>query len=127
MIKLFLKTIDMFLYQRVSLVFRKTEAKLLKDVSKKRLLKELASFEEHPLRCIIATQSTFEKKLKMKLKFHLGICFVFFPLLYFSSYCYLTGTDILFALFITLLLTLFVASRMETIAQKYVNFRKQTL
>jgi len=127
MIKLFLNTTDKFLCDSVKSVFSKTESKLNTDYSESSLLKELEKFQENPLGCTIGIHSKFEKNVKIKIKFILGIFFVLIPLMVFSSFTYLTHIDISFALFATFGVAILVSSRMEEIAQRYVNFRKLEL
>lgn len=127
MIKLFLNTTDKFLCDSVKSVFSRTESKLNTDYSKSSLLKELEKFQENPLGCTIGIHSKFEKNVKMKIKLILGIFFVLIPLVVFSSFTYLTHIDISFALFATFGVAILVSSRMEEIAQRYVNFRKLEL
>ena len=127
MIKLFLNTTDKFLCDRVKSVFSKTESKLQQEYSREKLLQELEKFQENPLGCTIGIHSKFEKNVKMKIKFILGIFFVFIPLVVFSAFAYFTQIDISFALFATFAVAILVSSRMEEIAQRYVNFRKLEL
>ena len=127
MIKLFLNTTDKFLCDRVKSVFSTTESKLQKEYSQDKLLKELEKFQENPLGCTIGIHSKFEKNVKKKIKLILGIFFVFIPLVVFSAFAYFTHIDISFALFATFAVAILVSSRMEEIAQRYVNFRKLEL
>ena len=127
MLKLFLDTTDKFLCDSVKSVFTKTESKFNSEYTQEKLLKELEKFQENPLGCTIGIRSKFEKNIKMKIKFILGIFFVFIPLVVFSTFTYLTHIDITFALFATFGVAILVSSRMEEIAQRYVNFRKLEL
>jgi len=127
MLKLFLNTADQLLYRKIQLVFKQTELKFSDQYNKEKLLKELEKFQENPLSCTIGIDSQFEKHIKLKIKFMLGICFVFVPLTIFSFFSYLTGIDIIFAFLEALCVTLVISSRMETIAQKYVKNRKLEL
>ncbi len=127
MLHFFLNTTDKFLCDSVKTVFRKTEDKYSNEYSKEKLLQELEKFKENPLGCTIGLRSKFEKNVKVKIKFILGIFFVFIPLVIFSLFSYFTHIDITFAFFATFGIALLVSSRMETIAQRYVQARELEL
>jgi multidrug transporter EmrE-like cation transporter len=127
MFKLFLNTTDKFLCNSVKSVFTNAESKFKAQYSQNTLLKELEKFQENPLGCTIGIHSKFEKNIKVKIKFILGIFFVFTPLVIFSAFTYLTHIDISYALFATFGVAILVSSRMEEIANRYVNFRKLEL
>jgi hypothetical protein len=123
MMRLFLKTTDNFLCATIQNAFRNTES----DFKQKRLnfdlLKELKRFENKPLGCVIGLRSQFEARIKLHVKFVVGIFFVLIPTLFFGGIFYFVHINIALAIFATLLVTIFASSRLETLAEQYVQRR----
>ena len=87
------------------------------------LLKELKSFEENPLGCMIGLDSKFETAIKVKIKMILGFFFVLIPVIGFSAVSYVLGISQTFAFLATFTVAILVASRMEEISKRYVQTR----
>jgi len=127
MLHFFLNQTDKFLCNSVKSAFHKTETRYSNEYSKEKLRYELENFKENPLSCTLGIGSKFEQKVKFTIKFILGIFFVFIPLVVFSLFSYFTHIDISFAFFATFAIALLVSSRMETIAERYVQSRELEL
>ncbi len=122
-IKLFLETTDKFLFNSVKNTFSKAESGYKKKNLKVDLLKELKSFEENPLGCMIGLNSKFETDIKVKIKMILGLFFVLVPVVGFSALTYILGIPQTYAFLATFVVAILVASRMEEISKRYVETR----
>ena len=123
MLKLFLNTTDTFLCNSIKNAFKKAETGCAKEHMKIDLLKELKSFEENPLGCMIGLDSKFETAIKVKIKMVLGFFFVLIPIIGFSAVSYILGISQTFAFLATFTVAILVASRMEEISKRYVQTR----
>ena len=123
MLKLFLNTTDNFLCNSIKSAFEKAECSCAKDHLKVDLLKELKSFEESPLGCVIGVGSKFESSIKVKIKMVLGLFFVLIPIVGFSAVSYLFEIPQTYAYLATFLVAILVASRMDEISRRYVQTR----
>jgi len=123
MLKLFLNTTDNFLCNSIKGAFEKAERDCAKDHLKVDLLKELKSFEESPLGCVIGVGSKFETDLKVKIKMVLGLFFVLIPVIGFSTVSYILGIPQTYAYIATFIVAILVASRMDEISRRYVQTR----
>ena len=123
LIKLFLKTTDNFLFGSVKNAFEKAERGCEKEHFKVDLLKELKSFEENPLGCVIGVDSKFETDLKVKIKIVLGLFFVLIPVLGFGIISYILTIPQTYAYLATFVVAILAASRMDEISRRYVQTR----
>ena len=123
LIKLFLNTTDKFLYNSVRSTFSNAENGYKQKDVKVDLMKELKSFEENPLGCMIGLNSKFEAKIKVKIKMILGLFFVLIPVVGFSAVAYLLNLPQESAFIATFLVAILVASRMDVISRRYVQTR----
>ena len=123
LIKLFLNTTDKFLCDSVKSTFTKTENIYKQKDMKVDLLKELRSFEDNPLGCMIGIDSKFETGIKMKIKMILGLFFVLIPMIGFSTVAYFLNIPQEVAFIATFAVAILVASRMDVISSRYVQSR----
>ncbi len=123
LIKLFLNTTDKFLYNSVKSTFTNAEDGYNQKHMKVDLLKELKSFEENPLGCMIGLNSKFEANIKVKIKMILGLFFVLIPIVGFSAISYILEIPQTYAYLATFIVAILVASRMDEISKKYVQTR----
>ena len=123
LIKLFLNTTDKFLCESVKSAFSNTENGYKQKDMKVDLLKELRSFEENPLGCMIGVDSKFETNIKVKIKMVLGLFFVLVPIVGFSALSYILGIPQTYAFLATFGVAMLVASRMDVISSRYVQTR----
>jgi len=123
MIKLFLTTTDNFLFSSVKNAFEKAENRCEKKHLKVDLLKELKSFEEDPLGCVIGVGSKFETDLKVKIKIILGLFFVLVPVLGFGAISYVLTIPQTYAFIATFVVAMLAASRIDEISKRYVQTR----
>lgn len=123
MIRLFLKTTDNFLCATIQNAFRNTESDFKQKHQNFDLSKELKRFEEEPLGCVIGLQSQFETKIKLHVKLIMGIYFVLIPTLFFGGIFYFADINVALAIFATLLVAFLASSRLETLAEQYVQRR----
>ena len=123
LIKLFLNTTDKFLCSSVRNVFSKAENGYKQKDVKVDLMKELKSFEENPLGCMIGLNSKFEANIKVKIKMILGLFFVLVPVIGFSAVAYALNLPQESAFIATFLVAILVASRMDVISRRYVQTR----
>lgn len=123
MLKLFLNTTDTFLCNSIKNAFEKAELGCAKEHLKIDLLKELKSFEDNPLGCVIGVGSKFETDLKIKIKMVLGFFFVLIPVIGFSAVSYILNIPQTYAYLATFVVAILVASRMDEISKRYVQTR----
>ncbi len=123
MLRLFLKITDKFLYSTIQNAFRDTENAFRRNHKSFNLQEELKKFEDEPLGCVIGIHSKFETKLKLHIKFIIGIFFVLVPTLAFSGVFYFLNINMAFAVFTTLLVSILASSRLEELAKNYVEYR----
>jgi len=123
MLRLFLKTTDQFLYSTIQNAFRDTENSFRRNHLSFDIQKELKKFQDEPLGCVIGIHSKFETKLKLNIKLIIGFFFVVIPTIAFSGLFYFININILFAIFTTLLVSFLAASRLEELANNYVEYR----
>ncbi|MEA3371359.1 MAG: hypothetical protein U9Q40_08455 [Campylobacterota bacterium] len=123
LIKLFLKTTDNFLFYSVKNAFEKAENRCQQEPIKIDVLKELKSFEENPLGCVIGVGSKFETNLKIKIKIVLGLFFVLIPVLGFGAISYFLTIPQTYAFIATFIVAILAASRMDEISRRYVQSR----
>jgi len=123
MIQLFLKTTDNFLCTTIQNAFRNTESDFKQKHLNFDLSKELKSFEDEPLGCVIGLPSPFETKIKLRIKLIMGIFFVLIPILFFGGIFYFADIHFALAVFATLLVAMLASSRLETLAEQYVQGR----
>ena len=86
--------------------------------------KELDKLESEPLGCILTSRDAFERSVKFKIKLIIGFFFVLVPLAVFGTVSYMTDINITFAVYATLIIAYLVASRIETLAKRYVQSRR---
>ncbi|WP_297442364.1 hypothetical protein [Sulfurimonas sp.] len=120
-LKQFLDTTDNFLCDRIKNVFDTTQIQYKNQHQEVNLEKELQNFQENPLGCVIGLHSKFETAIKLKIKFIIGLFFVFIPIIAFSLLCYLTNINVVFAFLATLPVAFLVSSRMEALSKRYVQ------
>jgi len=123
LIKLFLNTTDKFLCNSVKNAFSKAESGYKQKDVKVDLMKELKSFEENPLGCMIGLNSKFETNIKVKIKMILGLFFVVVPVVGFGAVAYALNLPQESAFIATFLVAILVASRMDVISRRYVQTR----
>ena len=123
MLKTFLNTTDNFLCSSIKNTFVKTEKKYKKENLKIDLQKELTSFQESPLGCMIGIDSKFETKVKLKIKLILGFFFVLVPLTVFTLFSYMTDISTTYGVLATLGIAFLVSSRFEELSKRYVQTR----
>ena len=123
LIKLFLDTTDKFLCDSVKSAFSNAESGYKQKEMKVDLLKELKSFEENPLGCMIGIDSKFEASIKVKIKMVLGLFFVLIPVIGFSALSYILEIPQTYAFVATFGVAILVASRMDEITKRYVQTR----
>ena len=123
LIRLFLDTTDKFLYSSVKSAFANAENGYKEKHLKVDLLKELKSFEENPLGCMIGVDSKFEANIKIKIKMILGLFFVLIPILGFSAVSYILEIPQTYVYLATFVVAMLVASRMDEISKRYVQTR----
>lgn len=121
--KQFLDITDKFLCDRIKDVFNATEKKFKNEHKDVNLQRELEHFQENPLGCVIGLHSKFETDVKLKIKFIIGVFFVFIPVVVFSLFTYITGINTAYAFIATLPVAFLVSSRMEELAKRYVQIR----
>jgi len=123
LIKLFLNTTDKFLCNSVKSAFANAEDGYKQKEMKVDLVKELRSFEENPLGCMIGIDSKFEAGIKVKIKMILGLFFVLIPIVGFSAISYILEIPQTYAFIATFGVAMLVASRMDVISSRYVQTR----
>lgn len=123
MLKLFLNTTDNFLCSNVKNIFEKVEAGFMQEHKTVDLAKELHSLGNDPLGCTIGNNSQFETTVKVKIKILLALFFVIVPLVGFAFLAYISSVAYTYAFVLTFVVAIFVASRMEEIAKRYVQTR----
>jgi len=123
LIKLFLNTTDKFLCNSIKSAFANAEDGYKQKDMKVDLLKELKSFEENPLGCMIGVDSKFEANIKVKIKMVLGFFFVLIPVICFSAVAYFFNIPQEVAFIATFGVAILVASRMDEISKRYVQTR----
>ena len=123
LIRLFLDTTDKFLCNSVKSAFTNAENGYKQRDLKVDLLKELRSFEENPLGCMIGLDSKFEASIKVKIKMVLGLFFVLIPVIGFSAVSYILEIPQTYAYLATFVVAILVASRMDEISRRYVQAR----
>ena len=123
LIKLFLNTTDKFLCNSVKSAFANAEDGYKQKEMKVDLVKELRSFEENPLGCMIGIDSKFEARIKVKIKMILGLFFVLIPIVGFSAISYILEIPQTYAFIATFGVAMLVASRMDVISSRYVQTR----
>ena len=122
-IKLFLNTTDKFLCNSIKTAFANAEDGYKQKEMKVDLMKELRSFEENPLGCMIGIDSKFEASIKVKIKMVLGLFFVLIPIVGFSTLSYIFEVAQTYAYLATFVVAILVASRMDEISKRYVQTR----
>ena len=123
LIKLFLNTTDKFLCNSIKSAFANAEDGYKQKEMKVDLMKELRSFEENPLGCMIGIDSKFEASIKVKIKMVLGLFFVLIPIVGFSAVSYILEIPQAYAYLATFIVAILVASRMDEISRRYVQTR----
>ena len=123
LLKLFLNTTDKFLCNSIKSAFSKAESGYKQKDLKVDLLKELKSFEENPLGCMIGVNSKFEANIKVKIKMILGLFFVIIPVLGFTAVSHILSIPLTYAFLATFVVAILVASRMDEIARQYTQSR----
>ena len=123
LIKLFLNTTDKFLCNSIKSAFANAEDGYKQKEMKVDLMKELRSFEENPLGCMIGIDSKFEASIKVKIKMVLGLFFVLIPIVGFSVASYILEIPQTYAYIATFVVAILVASRMDEISKRYVQTR----
>ena len=123
LIKLFLNTTDKFLCNSIKSAFANAEDGYKQKEMKVDLMKELKSFEENPLGCMIGIDSKFEASIKVKIKMVLGLFFVLIPIVGFSAVSYILEIPQAYAYLATFIVAILVASRMDEISRRYVQTR----
>jgi len=123
LIKLFLNTTDKFLCNSIKSAFANAEDGYKQKEMKVDLMKELRSFEENPLGCMIGIDSKFEASIKVKIKMVLGLFFVLIPIVGFSAVSYFLEIPQTYAYLATFVVAILVASRMDEISKRYVQTR----
>ena len=123
LIKLFLNTTDKFLCNSIKSAFSNAENGYKQKEMKVDLMKELRSFEENPLGCMIGIDSKFEAGIKVKIKMVLGLFFVLIPIVGFSALSYILSIPQTYAFLATFGVAMLVASRMDVISSRYVQTR----
>jgi len=123
MLKIFLNTTDNFLCSSIKNTFVKTEKRYKKANLQIDLQKELSSFQENPLGCMIGIDSKFETNIKFKIKLILGFFFVLVPLVVFTLFSYITEISATYGVIATFGIALLVASRFEELSVRYVQTR----
>ena len=123
LIRLFLDTTDKFLCNSIKSAFANAEDGYKQKDVKVDLLKELRSFEENPLGCMIGLNSKFEANIKVKIKMVLGFFFVLIPVIGFSAISYIFEIPQTYAYLATFVVAILVASRMDEISKRYVQTR----
>ena len=123
MLKIFLNTTDNFLCSSIKNTFVKTEKRYKQANLQIDLQKELTSFKENPLGCMIGINSKFETKVKFQIKLILGFFFVLVPLVVFSIFSYITDISATYGVLATLGIAFLVSSRFEALSHRYVQTR----
>ena len=123
MLKTFLNTTDNFLCSSIKNTFVKTEKRYEKENLQIDLQKELTSFQENPLGCMIGVNSKFETNIKLKIKLILGFFFVLVPLVVFTLFSYVTDISATYGVLATLGIAFLVSSRFEELSKRYVQTR----
>ena len=123
LIRLFLNTTDKFLCNSIKSAFANAEDGYKQKEMKVDLMKELKSFEENPLGCMIGIDSKFEASIKVKIKMVLGLFFVLIPIVGFSAVSYILEIPQAYAYLATFIVAILVASRMDEISRRYVQTR----
>ena len=123
LIRLFLNTTDKFLYSSVKSAFTNAEDGYKQKHLTVDLMKELKSFEENPLGCMIGIDSKFEASIKVKIKMVLGLFFVLIPIFGFTAVSYILEIPQTYAYLATFVVAILVASRMDEISKRYVQTR----
>jgi ABC-type multidrug transport system fused ATPase/permease subunit len=124
LLQFFLNTTDDFLCSSVKNIFEKTERNYKAINSHLDLSKELQSFQNKPLGCVIGIESKFETAVKLKIKLIIGIFFVLIPLLGFGALAFISDIQITYAFIMTFVVAILVSSRMDEIAKRYVLTRQ---
>jgi len=122
-LNLFLNTTDNFLCSSVKNIFEKTEKNYKKNHKNFDLTQELQRFKNEPLGCMIGNHSKFETNVKIQVKLLLGLFFVLVPFAGFATLSYLLSLKLTYSFLLTFLVAVLVASRMEDIANRYVQKR----
>lgn len=123
LIRLFLDTTDKFLCNSIKSAFANAEDGYKQKDVKFDLQKELSSFQENPLGCMIGLDSKFEANIKIKIKMVLGFFFVLIPVIGFSAVSYILEIPQTYAYLATFAVAILVASRMDEISKRYVQAR----
>ena len=122
-LNLFLNTTDNFLCSSVKNIFEKTENSYKQNHKNFDLTQELQKFRDEPLGCMIGNHSKFETNVKVQVKLLLGLFFVLVPFAGFATLSYLLSLKLTYSFLLTFLVAILVASRMEEIADRYVQKR----
>ena len=123
MLNLFLNTTDNFLYSNVKNIFEKTEKKYQQAHKNFNLTQELQKFQDEPLGCMIGSHSKFETNIKVQVKLLLALFFVIVPFSGFAFLSYLLSLKLTYSFLLTFIVAILVASRIEDIAERYVQTR----
>ncbi len=116
---------DSLLCHNIKKAFAKAEKQYGLNKRKEQLLSELERLEEDPLRCaILDNGSSFEKTVKMQMKFYLGTLFVLLPLIALLYASYLLDINFSYAFLATFILAILVSQRVEYLTHRYINLRK---
>ena len=123
MIKLFLNTTDKFLCNSVKDIFEKTESCYKSKNINVDIVKELQNLEYDPIINDSERSSSFEKRVKFKIKMMLGIFFVAIPLFGFAFLSYMLSLEFTYAFVLTFFVAILATVRMDEIVMRYANIR----
>ncbi len=123
MLKPFLNRVDAFILDGIKRIFRKIENNYKFNGLSVDIVQELKNFESNPLTCVVACDTKFETKIKLQLKIMIGLFFVAVPLSLLSLLTYILGLEYSYAFILTFIIALFVTSRLDEIAKRYVLSR----
>ena len=123
MFNFLLKQTDNFICQNIKTIFEDLETKYEVKDKKINLIRELKNLELNPFVCPGYESSSFEKKIKLKLKSILGIFFVLIPLIAMLTVSYMLSIPYGYSFLMTLAIAIFAAFRTDKVATKFSNFR----
>ena len=120
---LWLNKTDSFLCNNVKNIFEEFEESYKNKNQQINLFQELQHLTSDPLVSANIDSTDFERDVKLKLKFIIGIFFVFIPLLSFMFLSYIMDVSYAYAIFSTFAVAIFASSRVDIITLKYSDFR----
>jgi len=126
-VKQWIRFTDAFVYGVIRKTFSVTEKRCAAAGCIRDVAKELERFAREPLACAIGSRSGFQTHVKLRIKAVLGLFFVVLPLSVFVAAAHIADVHFVYALFATVAVAFFGASRAEEMAERYAHERMTQL